>query len=46
MHYDKNSLGAFLKEIGAEGKATVDKLTIKKKDILEMEGEVVVLKAD
>jgi L-ascorbate metabolism protein UlaG (beta-lactamase superfamily) len=45
MHYDKAALGAFLKEIGAEGTETLDKLTIKKKDVLEMEGEVKVLKA-
>ncbi len=45
MHYDKNSLGAFLKEIGADGTTSVDKLTLKKKDINEMEGEVKVLKA-
>ncbi len=46
MHYDKTALGAFLKEIGADSQSAVDKLTIKKKDILEMEGEVRVLKAD
>lgn len=45
MHFDKTSLGAFLKEIGAEGEAATDKLTIKKKDVLEMEGQVKVLKA-
>ncbi len=45
MHYDAAALGAFLKEIGAEGAEVLDKLTIKKKDILEMEGEVKVLKA-
>jgi L-ascorbate metabolism protein UlaG (beta-lactamase superfamily) len=45
MHYDKTSLEAFLKEIGADSKSAVDKLTIKKKDILEMEGEVTVLKS-
>ena len=45
MHYDKNSLSAFLKEIGADSEVSVDKLTIKKKDILEMEGTVRVLKA-
>ncbi len=46
MHYDKTALGAFLKEIGADSQTPADKLTIKKKDILEMEGEVRVLKAD
>jgi len=46
MHYDKNSLAAFLKEIGATTEVAVEKLTLKKKDILEMEGEVRVLKAN
>ena len=43
MHYDKKSLDAFLKEEGSNG-APLDKLTIKKKDVLMKEGEVVVLK--
>ncbi|HMO77734.1 MAG TPA: MBL fold metallo-hydrolase [Candidatus Paceibacterota bacterium] len=43
MHYDKSALATFLKEIGADGDIISDKLTIKKKDILEMEGEVRVL---
>ncbi|HEY4476396.1 MAG TPA: MBL fold metallo-hydrolase [Candidatus Paceibacterota bacterium] len=33
----------FLKEAGAEGVKPIDKLVLKKKDILEKEGEVVVL---
>ena len=45
MHYDKNALAAFLKEIGSDA-APVDKLTLKKKDLLEMEGAVVVLKSE
>ena len=45
MHYEKSSLTAFLKEIGAEGTEPVEKLTIKKKDLLELQGEVKVLKA-
>lgn len=44
MHYDQASLKAFLKEIGVDGKTPVDKLTIKKKDVSIMEGEVVVFK--
>lgn len=44
MHYDANALKAFLKEAGIEGQKAVDKLTLKKKDLLVMEGEVVVLK--
>jgi L-ascorbate metabolism protein UlaG (beta-lactamase superfamily) len=45
MHYDDTALKAFLKEEGVEngnGKP-VDKLTVKKKDLLEMEAEIVVL---
>lgn len=42
MHYDKTSLAAFLKEEGEDVKP-VDKLTLKKKDLAEMSGEVVVL---
>ncbi len=44
MHYDGNALKAFLKEIGADGKTPIDKLTIKKKEVSAMEGEVVVFK--
>ncbi len=43
MHYDATALKAFLKEAGADGVTPVDKLTIKKKDVNEMEGEIVVL---
>ncbi len=43
MHYDSAALKAFLKEEGTEGLKPVDKLTIKMKDVLAMEGEVVVL---
>lgn len=42
MHYDTTALGAFLKEMGTSI-ASVDKLTLKKKDVNEMEGEVAVL---
>lgn len=45
MHYDENALKAFLKEESAEGIKPVDKLTVKKKDVLAMEGEVAVLAA-
>ncbi len=44
MHYDKSSLAAFLKEEGSTAKPQ-DKLTIKKKDIVPMEGEIMVLSA-
>lgn len=42
MHYDKIALTAFLKEMGTSV-TPVDKLTLKKKDVNEMEGDVVVL---
>ncbi len=43
MHYDDNALTAFVKEIGASDQTAYDKLTLKKKDIAEMEGEVRIL---
>jgi len=49
MHYEglgeKNSLAAFLKEEGGDKITPVDKLTVKKKDIEEKEGEIIVLKS-
>lgn len=42
MDYDKDSLKIFLKESGAEGTKPVDKLTIKKKDFVGKQGEVVI----
>lgn len=45
MHYDKKSLDAFLKEEGSTNGKPQDKLTIKKKDVALLEGEIVVLKA-
>lgn len=42
MHYDKAALGAFLKEMGTDV-TPVEKVTLKKKDVNEMEGDVVVL---
>lgn len=44
MHYDASALKTFLKEESKEGLKPVDKLTIKRKDVNEMKGEVVVLK--
>ncbi len=44
MEYDKDSLKAFLKEMGNENTEQVDKLTLKRKDLEGKEGEVVVLK--
>ena len=40
---DKNALKVFLKEAGEEGVKPVDKLTIKRKDVEDMEGDVIVL---
>ncbi len=45
MHYSKEALAAFLKEMGADDVKQLEKLTIKKKDVLTMEGEVVALKS-
>lgn len=45
MHYDAAALKAFLKEEGSEGLKPVDKLTLKKKEVHAMSGEVMVLKA-
>lgn len=49
VHYDgmgeKDALKTFLKEAGVEDTKPVEKLTIKKKDIENMAGEVVVLKS-
>lgn len=45
MHYDAQSLKAFLKEEGVTNGTPQDKLTVKKKDVLEMEGDVAVLKS-
>jgi hypothetical protein len=45
MDYDEGTLKAFLKEIGEEKAEVVDKLTLKRKDLDNKEGEVVVLKA-
>jgi L-ascorbate metabolism protein UlaG (beta-lactamase superfamily) len=45
MHYTPQTLKSFLKEAGAEKVETLDKLTIKKKDLDGKEGEIVVLAA-
>lgn len=42
---EKDALKVFLKEYGAEGTKPVDKLTIKAKDAVAMEGEVVVIES-
>lgn len=45
MDYDDASLKAFLKELGEEKAEVIDKLTLKRKDLENKEGEVIVLKA-
>jgi len=45
MHYDDIALNAFLKEEGNESVKPVEKLTIKRKDVNEMQGDVVVIKS-
>ena len=45
MDYDEGTLKAFLKEMGEEKAEVVEKLTLKRKDLDNKEGEVVVLKA-
>ena len=44
MNYNESQLKQFIKEFGA-GEAAADKLTIKKKDLAEKKGEVVILKS-
>lgn len=43
MHYTDTALKAFFKEEGIDAVKPVEKLTVKKKDLAEMEGEIVVL---
>lgn len=43
MHYDAQALKAFLKEEGSEDTKSVEKLTLKKKDVEVMTGEIAVL---
>ncbi len=43
VHFDPKSLKVFLKEAGAESVVPVDKLTLKAKDVVGKENEVVVL---
>jgi L-ascorbate metabolism protein UlaG (beta-lactamase superfamily) len=44
MDYDEGALKAFLKELGEEKAEVVDKLTLKRKDLDNKEGEVIVLR--
>ena len=45
MHYTDTALKAFFKEEGIDPIKPIEKLTIKKKDLAEMEGEIVVLES-
>lgn len=45
MDYDEGTLKAFLKEMGEEKAEVVDKLTLKRKDLDNKEGEVIVIKS-
>jgi L-ascorbate metabolism protein UlaG (beta-lactamase superfamily) len=45
MHYTDAALKAFLKEEGVDNGKPLEKLTVKKKDLLEMESDIVVLSA-
>ncbi len=45
MQYDDATLKLFLKEEGEEGLKSVDKLTIKRKEVSAMEGDIVVIKS-
>ena len=45
MHYDSKALKEFLKEESADSVKPIDKLTIKKREVSAMEGEIVVLAA-
>ena len=45
MEYDDKLLKAFLKEGGQEGVKTIDKLTIKAKELIGKEGEIIVLQS-
>lgn len=44
MHYDEKALKAFLKEEGVDNGKPQEKLTVRKKDVSTMEGEIVVLR--
>ena len=45
MDYDEKSLKTFLKELGEEKAAVVEKITLKRKDLEGKEGEVIVVSA-
>jgi L-ascorbate metabolism protein UlaG (beta-lactamase superfamily) len=45
MHYDAATLKLFLKEEGEESLKPIDKLTIKRKEVSAMQGDIVVIKS-
>lgn len=45
MDYDDKTLKAFLKEGGQENTKSIEKLTLKQKDVVGLEGEIMVLSA-
>ena len=45
MQYDAAALKEFLKEEGSESTKPVDKLTLKRRDVVGISGEVMVLKS-
>ncbi len=45
MHYDNQALQIFLKEEGDQNIKPIDKLTLKKRDIMDSQGQIVVLKS-
>jgi L-ascorbate metabolism protein UlaG (beta-lactamase superfamily) len=46
MTYEQNDLKLFLKEEGAQETKPIDKLVIKKKDLSEKDGQIIVLKSE
>ena len=45
MNFDEKSLKAFIKEGGEEGVESLEKLTVKKKDLEGKKGEIIVLES-
>lgn len=45
MHYEGTALKAFFKEEGIDTVKPIEKLTVKKKDLAEMEGEIIVIES-
>ena len=45
MQYDEKSLKTFIKEGGNEGVKPIEKLTVKKKDLENKKGEIIILDA-